>query len=58
MLYYVFRCLLRWSCIQEGKMIASVSKQPRKHEENYLTHDLDLDVVKFAFKDMKPLYLW
>jgi hypothetical protein len=39
-------------------MIASVSKQPRKHEENYLTHDLDLDVVKFAFKDMKPLYLW
>jgi hypothetical protein len=44
--------------MQEGKMIAYASKQPRKLKENYLTHDLDLDVVIFAFKDMKALYLW
>jgi hypothetical protein len=35
--------------MQEGKVISYVSRQLRKHEKNYLTHDLELAVVMHAF---------
>jgi hypothetical protein len=31
--------------MQEGRVIAYASRQLRKHEENYPTHDLELAVV-------------
>jgi hypothetical protein len=36
--------------IQEGHMIAYVSRQLQKHELNYPTHDLELAVVVHALK--------
>ena len=33
---------------QEGQVVAYTSRQLRPHEINYLTHDLELDVVVFA----------
>ncbi|WVZ89158.1 hypothetical protein U9M48_035595 [Paspalum notatum var. saurae] len=40
------RCVL----MQEGKVIAYASRQLRKHEWNYPTHDLELAVVVHALK--------
>jgi hypothetical protein len=31
--------------MQEGKVVAYASRQLKKHEENYPTHDLELAVV-------------
>jgi hypothetical protein len=39
-------CLL----MQEGHVIAYASRQLRKHEQNYLTHDLELAAVVHALK--------
>ncbi|WVZ70224.1 hypothetical protein U9M48_018905 [Paspalum notatum var. saurae] len=36
--------------MQEGKVIAYASRQLRKHEVNYLTHDLELAAVVHALK--------
>ena len=36
--------------MQEGKVIAYASRQLRKHEEDYPTHDLELAAVVFALK--------
>ncbi|WVZ50706.1 hypothetical protein U9M48_001938 [Paspalum notatum var. saurae] len=36
--------------MQEGKVIAYASKQPRDHEKNYPTHDLELAAVVHALK--------
>ncbi|WVZ51596.1 hypothetical protein U9M48_002727 [Paspalum notatum var. saurae] len=36
--------------MQEGKLIAYASRQLRKHEENYITHDLELAAVVFTLK--------
>jgi hypothetical protein len=36
--------------MQEVKIIAYASRQLRKHEKNYLTHDLELVVVVHALK--------
>jgi hypothetical protein len=36
--------------MQEGRVIAYVSHQLRKHEVNYPTHDLELAVVVHALK--------
>nr|GEW73992.1 putative reverse transcriptase domain-containing protein [Tanacetum cinerariifolium] len=36
--------------MQREKVIAYASKQLRVHEENYITHDLELGVVVFAFR--------
>lgn len=36
--------------MQHGKVISYASKQLRKHEENYPTHDLELATVVFALK--------
>ena len=36
--------------MQHGKVIAYASRQLRKHEKNYPTHDLELAVVVHALK--------
>jgi hypothetical protein len=36
--------------MQEGRVIAYASRQLRKHEINYPTHDLELAVVVHALK--------
>ena len=36
--------------MQQGKVIAYASRQLKKHEENYPTHDLELAAVVFALK--------
>ena len=36
--------------MQEGTVVAYVSRQLRKHELNYPTHDLELAVVVHALK--------
>ena len=36
--------------MQDGKVIAYASKQLKKHERNYPTHDLELAAVVFALK--------
>ena len=36
--------------MQEDKVIAYASRQLRKHEVNYPTHDLELAAVVFALK--------
>jgi hypothetical protein len=41
-----FGCVL----MQEGNVKAYASRQLRKQEKNYLTHDLELDVVVHALK--------
>jgi hypothetical protein len=40
------RCVL----IQEGCVMAYASRQLRRHEEHYLTHDLELSAVVHALK--------
>jgi hypothetical protein len=42
----VLGCVL----MQDGHMVAYASQQLRKHEVNYLTHDLELAVVVHALK--------
>ena len=41
-----FGCVL----MQNDRVIAYASRQLKKHEENYPTHDLELAVVVFALK--------
>ena len=36
--------------MQDGKVVAYVSRQLKQHEQNYLTHDLELAAVVFALK--------
>jgi ribonuclease HI len=36
--------------MQGGKVVAYASRQVRKHEENYPTHDLELTAVIHALK--------
>ena len=36
--------------MQYGKVIAYISRQFKKHEQNYLTLDLELAAVVFALK--------
>ena len=36
--------------MQDGKVVAYVSRQLKPHEQNYPTHDLELAAVVFAFK--------
>ena len=42
----------RLGCVlmQDGRVIAYASRQLKKHETNYPTHDLELAVVVFALK--------
>jgi hypothetical protein len=41
-----FGCVL----MQDGHVVAYASRQLRKHEEKYLTHDLELAVIVHALK--------
>ena len=43
--------------MQEGKVVAYVSRQLRKHEENYPTHDLKLAAVIHALKEWRHFLL-
>jgi hypothetical protein len=36
--------------MQDGKVVPSASRQWKKHEENYATHDLELATVVHAIK--------
>ena len=36
--------------IQSGRVVAYGSRQLKNHEQNYLTHDMDLAVIVFALK--------
>jgi hypothetical protein len=36
--------------MQDGNVIAYASRQLKKHEQNYPTHDLELATVVFALK--------
>ena len=36
--------------MQEGKVVAYVSRQLKLHEKNYPTHDLELATIVFALK--------
>ena len=36
--------------MQDGRVIANASRQLKKHEKNYLTHDLELSAVVLALK--------
>mgnify|MGYP005814047043 CR=1 FL=1 len=47
------RCVL----MQEGKVLAYASRQLRKHEENYPTHDLELAAVIHALKEWSHFLL-
>jgi hypothetical protein len=42
--------------MQEGHVIAYASRQLRKHELNYPTHDLELAAVVHALKILETLY--
>jgi hypothetical protein len=39
--------------MQEGRVVAYASRQPRRHEENYPTHDLELAAVIHALKEWR-----
>ena len=36
--------------MQDGRVIVYASRQLRKHEDNYSTHDLELAAVVFALR--------
>ena len=48
--YDASRIGLGYVLIQNGRVITYASRQLRKHEENYPTHDLELAIVIFALK--------
>ena len=48
--YDAYRVGLGCLLMQGGKVIAYASRQLKVHENNYLTHDLELGAVMFALK--------
>lgn len=44
--------------MQRGLDIAYASRQLKVHEENYLTHDLEIAVVVFALRIWETLFVW
>jgi hypothetical protein len=44
--------------MQEGEVVAYVSRQLRKHEQNYLTHDLELVAIVHALKIWRHYMIW
>nr|GEZ04423.1 reverse transcriptase domain-containing protein [Tanacetum cinerariifolium] len=44
--------------MQHGKVIAYASRQLKPYEENYLTHDLELVALVFAFKIWRHYFVW
>jgi hypothetical protein len=55
---YCDACRQGLGCVimQEGHVIAYASRQLRKHELNYHTHDLELAAVVHALKILEALY--
>ncbi|GJV31390.1 putative reverse transcriptase domain-containing protein [Tanacetum coccineum] len=45
-----FKTMIGSVLMQRGKVIAYASRQLKKHEKNYTTHDLELGAVVFALK--------
>ena len=43
--------------MQEGKVVSYASRQLRKHEENYPTHDLEMEAVIYALKEWRHFLL-
>ena len=43
--------------IQDGKVVAYVSRRLKPHEQNYPTHDLELVAVVFALKFGDTIYM-
>ena len=43
--------------MQHGKVIAYTSRQLKKHEQNYPTHDLERGSCGFCIEDMETLSL-
>ena len=41
--------------MQNGKVVAYASRQLKKHEQNYPTHDLEMAAVIFALKNLETL---
>ena len=44
------RVRLGYVLMQNGRVVAYASRQLKKHEQNYPTHDLEVVVVIFTFK--------
>jgi hypothetical protein len=44
--------------MQDGHVVSFASRQLRKHEEHYPTHDLELVVVVHAFKIWRHYLIW
>ena len=44
--------------MQNDRVIAYASRQLKKHEENYPTHDIELAVVVFALKILRHYFIW
>ena len=49
-----FRCVL----MEYRKVVAYSSRQLKQHQQNYLTHDMELAAVVFALKNMATLLIW
>ena len=43
--------------MQNEKVIAYASRQLKKYEQNYPTHDLEMVVVVFCFENMEALII-
>jgi len=41
---------LGWVLMQDGRVIAYISMNFRKHEENYVTHDLELLAIVYSMR--------
>jgi hypothetical protein len=44
--------------MQDGRVIAYISRRLRRHEENYVTHDLELLAIVYALKVWGTLPYW
>ena len=50
MYYDASRDGLRCVLMQSGRIMAYGSRQLKNHEQNYRTHDLELEIIVFALK--------
>ena len=48
------RCVL----MTHGKVVAYASIQLKVHEMNYPTHDIELTVMVFCFKNIDASFIW
>ena len=43
---------------RDSRVVAYASRQLKKHEQNYPTHDLEMAAVIFALKNLETLLVW